>query len=177
MTPGCPERLEELELFSRGESDEAALEAHVRSCAGCAEELRLLAGERELVRRWSVAGAGRPQRLWEGVEKRLRRRRFAVRGAFAAAMLAAAAALLVAVEPRREEGVPPPSAEVALERAETDVRRAIDVLETQLAARGPLPPRPRLSILSAADSSARVRRLEGYTAYLRSLRRELAEEP
>jgi hypothetical protein len=84
-----------------------------------------------------------------------------------------------------------PGAQAALDRAEHDYLQAITALESRVEVRErQLPPavaqkrrmararsRAVIARARAPEPGARMRQLEGYAAYLRSMRRELEEAP
>jgi anti-sigma factor RsiW len=134
----CPRR-RELESCALGELPEARareVREHARGCEGCAEEMELLAEEKQLFARRAALPAPPPPAFAE-VMDRLRAegragRRTAVRARFWAALAAAAAiafALIRGGRPTPDEGPaapkiapePPPAAvEAAAARAEED---------------------------------------------------------
>jgi hypothetical protein len=179
---------DELERAARGETDLSAVQRiHIDGCDRCRRELGWLRAETRLTARALDATDGPAAPLWPAVQARVRaarRRRWAVRAAagFGAAAAAAVAIALVAPELRRseaEETELPPSAALALERADQDYRAAISVLEARVQARGGKGPhaqaRAGLSRARSAarEPAARVKLLEGYAAYMKSLRRSL----
>ncbi|MGZ6125413.1 MAG: anti-sigma factor family protein, partial [Myxococcales bacterium] len=147
MTHLQVEELEALALGEAGPDRAAAIEAHLRSCAGCSRELSWLRAERALLARRPVPETAH---LWPGVAARLRhpRRRphWAWRAAVAAAGAAAVAAFLLVtlrtapapVLPRQTQVArkqPRPAIDpktlAALDRAERDYRDAAKVLEDE----------------------------------------------
>jgi hypothetical protein len=79
------------------------------------------------------------------------------------------------------------SAAVAIDGAEAEYRRAAEVLETQAAARAHTPEQrkaiaqarkslQRARAAGSSDANGRVRVMEGYAVYLRSLRRALRDD-
>ena len=182
----CPSR-EDLEEVALG-GGRPEPRAHVAGCADCASRVAWLRKEEEIVSRWAAQDAAPTAHLWEGVRRRLaaqgRRRRTAT-GAFAAAV---AAGVLLLLRPSPEPPETTASAAAAIDEAEAEYGRAIESLETQVAARhggaqgqGGAIAQGRSSLLrarasSGRDPAGRVRLMEGYAAYLRSLRRALREE-
>ena len=172
--------------------DGAPAPVHTARCADCLRRLSFLRAERELLRRAAAEGEQPVEDLWPGVRARIashrRNRRFAV-----AALAAAGLAALVLLVPRRsfDRGGPAPGARAALDHAESEYLHAIEVLESRVALREQTLPaatleqrrdaraRSRAVIAQARgrEVPGRVRQLEGYAAYLRSLRRELEETP
>ncbi len=184
----CPGR-EALEEVALG-GGTAEARAHAAACPRCASRTGWLRREEEIVRRWAAQDDAPTAHLWEGVQRRLRasrRRRFL--GAAGCAAVLAAAAVLVARQPREQEPESTASAVAAIDQAEAEYRRAIDVLEAQVSARSEsASPREaalvrartglaRARAASGREPAGRVRVQEGYAAYLRSLRRALRERP
>jgi hypothetical protein len=186
MSPHLSTR--ELEEVAQG----AAVPPHVGGCARCSRKLSVLRAERELLRRAAARDGGSVNALWSGVQTRIAAQRSA-RRFWRGAIAAAAAVALVALLLRRSVDlpVPAPSAQAALDRAETEYLQAIDVLESSVQLREEGLPagaveqrraaraRTRAAIAQARapELAGRMRQLEGYAAYLRSLRRELDEWP
>jgi hypothetical protein len=168
----------------------AAVEAHARGCGVCGQRLEWLRRENEVIRSWAAPGDTDVERLWSdirsGIVRKPRRRWIP---AAALAMAAAVAMAVLVVHGNREGGAEEtPSAVNALARAEVDYARAVETLETQVAARHPAAGRQssalgrartglqRARASAGKDASARARILEGYAAYLKSLRRALQDE-
>jgi hypothetical protein len=189
--------VEVLEALARGRlPPERASEAsaHVRRCPACTEELAWLRAERALFDQRAQREPALPPEIWQNVERRIaerpRTRRIALAGALT---LAAAAAALILIwhpppppPPAAATPVtrPRPDANRVLDAAEQEYRQAIGVLEGELASaqrRGAVLPRWRddLSLArtvmadasgaAGRDPEARLRVLDGYAAYLRSL--------
>lgn len=173
--------------------DVTAVPSHVEACAACARKLSFLRAETALLRKAAARDAASTGALWAGVQARIARDRRRRRFAWASAGVAAAAAMAAAVAllPQRaldDDDVP--SAHAALDRAEHDYLHAIDVLESRVeVSERRLPPavaqkrrmarasaRALIARARAPEPGARMRQLEGYAAYLRSMRREL-EDP
>jgi hypothetical protein len=170
----------------------AAVPEHVRGCARCSRKLTVLRAERELLRRATARDEGSVEALWPGVRARIAADR-RTRRVWTGAVAAAAAIALIALLPRPAVDLPvaAPRAEAALKRAETEYLQAIDVLESRVELREEGLPagtveqrrtaraRTRAAIAQARapELAGRMRQLEGYAAYLRSLRRELDESP
>jgi hypothetical protein len=187
----CPSR-EDLDEVALGGGTAAARE-HAESCPQCSKRLEWLRKEEDLVRRWAAQDQAGTGHLWEGIQGRIaagRRRRWLALSACAAA--AAAAGLWFARMPGLpfDEPEGTASASAAIDRAEAEYGRAIDQLEAQVSAdrrdgagspkRGAALAQARNSLArarasSGRDAAGRVRLLEGYAAYLRSLRRALRE--
>lgn len=157
---------------------------HARDCPECARRIAMFLAESDAVRRWASKKDAPVEALWGGVQAQLQRPLWRRPAPWLAAAVAAAAALvLAAVLTRRgAEQEASPSAEIALEQAEHDYQAAIDVLESRLQKRGTmgrslLHARDRLRGARSVggDFTARVRVIEGYAAYLKSLRRALEE--
>jgi hypothetical protein len=103
------------------------------------------------------------------------------------AVAAAAAVAVVLLRPQHRDEEETRSAVVAIDGAEAEYRRAAEVLEAQATARARTPEQ-RKAIVQArnslqrarssgpSDAAGRVRVLEGYAAYLRSLRRALRDD-
>jgi hypothetical protein len=166
---------------------------HVAGCAQCMRRLSFLRAERELVRRAAARDEGPVDSLWRGVEGRIaRERRREMHPAWTAGLAAVAASALILFLPRatsrpeRSTG-----AHAVLDRAETEYLQAIDVLESRVERRERALPaaameqrrsaraqaRDVISHARAVEPAGRIRQLEGYAAYLRSLRRDLDEAP
>jgi hypothetical protein len=188
------EELEALALRHLDPARAADVEAHAASCAECARELAWARTEQGLFENRRPAPP--VDALWSGVAARIRlpRPHWARRIAIGAAAAAAAAAVLIfALRPAPK---PPASTEsnhaiadalATLDRAEADYRRAAAILEAEYsAARKNLDPelarrcdetlaRARSGLgdartMAAQDVNARLRILDGYAGYLRSLR-------
>jgi hypothetical protein len=180
----CPSR-EELDALAAGAGTPTAA-AHASACGRCARRVSWLRREAGLVRRWAALDDAPTAHLWEGVRQRIaarRRRKWAASAGAGALMAVAAFAGLQAMR-RIPPPQAPPSASAAIDRAEADYGRAIEALEAQVAARSPDPKRAlarahggisRARSGGGRDPASRVRVLEGYAAYLRSLRRALRE--
>ena len=174
---------EQLEALNAGAPLSQAVQAHFDACATCQRELAILRAERTALHASLDATDGPALPLWAGVEAKLRtqrRRRWAVRGSFVtiAAAVAAAAVLLVGVRPEpSEEPELTPSAALALDRADAEYRAAISVLEARAGRHASddshAHARAGLSLARAGARAPAARRklLEGYAAYLKSLRR------
>jgi hypothetical protein len=179
----------ELEEIAQG----APAPAHTARCARCLRKLSFLRAEGELFRRAAAGDEGSVERLWPGVQARIARRRRARRAWTASLAAAAAAAALIVALPGRISHGPPaaPGARAALDRAETEYLRAIQALESSVELREQALPeaaveqrraarartRAAITHARAPEVAGRMRQLEGYAAYLRSLRRELDEAP
>jgi hypothetical protein len=182
----CPSKAE-LEEVALG-SGRPEPRAHAAGCPDCAARLAWLRKEEEIVSRWAAQDGAPTGHLWDGVRRRIagqRRRRRTAAAGFAAAI---AASFLVLLRPSAELPQTTASAAAAIDEAEAEYGRAIESLEAQVAARhggaqgqGGAIAQGRSSLLRARTSSGRdpagrVRLMEGYAAYLRSLRRALREE-
>ena len=172
--------------------DGAPAPMHTARCADCLRRLAFLRAERELLRRAAADGARSVEDLWPGVQQRIashrRHRRLAI-----AALAAAGLAAVVLLVPRRsfDRGGAAPGARAALDHAESEYLHAIEVLESRVELREQSLPagtleqrrdararsRAVIAQARAREVPGRVRQLEGYAAYLRSLRRELEETP
>lgn len=149
--------------------------------------------ERELIRRAAARDEAPVEPLWAGVQARIargRRRRFI--GWASGVAAAAAAVVIVTVLPRGTEldDEETPAAAAALDKAESEYLHAINTLESRVERREQSLPaaaiesrrmaraRTRAALMraQAPEASARVRQIEGYAAYLRSLRRELDDQ-
>ena len=178
--PDLVHPFEELEGVALGGAVPAGLQAHLDACPRCRSELAVLRSGRRALQAALDATDGPALPLWRGVEARLRarqRRRWAVRGGFA---VAAAAAVVLAVAVRPEPAEEPeltPSAALALDRADEEYRAAISVLEARAARPAGEDSHARaraglsLARAGAREPAARRKLLEGYAAYLKSLRR------
>jgi hypothetical protein len=192
------EELEALALVEGGGAHPSAdVSAHLAGCAECRAAVEVLRAERALYRRLGDAAEGDAAKLWPGVEQRIaerkeRARRRRGRAAMLLGGLAAAAALVLAVLPARrpteaahDDDDATSSAETALSTAEVDYRRAISTLESKLPAAAQsssalVRARRGLTLARAAslrDPHGRIRLIEGYAAYLKSLRRALDSPP
>jgi hypothetical protein len=187
----CPGR-ESLDACAAGETAPeraAAIEAHARSCGLCGQRLEWLRRENEAIRAWAAPGDTDVERLWAGIRSGIARkpaRRWIPAAALAAA--AAAAMAVLVLHGNRDAGEEEtPSAARALARAEVDYAHAVAALEAKVEARHPAGRqanalgRARTGLQRARDSagrdaSARARVLEGYAAYLKSLRRALQDD-
>jgi hypothetical protein len=186
------EHLSSMDLEELGSG--AAVPAHLEACPACARKLSFLRAEAVLLRRAAAHDAGSVDALWPGVQARVARHRRRRHVAWASAGFAAAAAMAaaVAILPQRaldDDDVPSSSA--ALDRAEHDYLHAIRVLESRVeVSEQHLPTavaqkrrmaraqaRAAIARSRAREPGARMRQLEGYAAYLRSMRRELEEDP
>jgi hypothetical protein len=188
MTPGCDrEALDALVLGRLGAEGEAEVIAHARGCAACSEELAWLRTERALFTERREAAL--PPEIWQAVERRISERPRPSRRATVAAValaLGAAAALAIAVHPWTEAPRPTalavarPDPGRVLDAAEQEYRQAIAVLEGELAGSAVAPRwRDDLAIARSGvadartaagrDPEQRLRVLEGYATYLRSL--------
>jgi len=172
--------------------DGTVVPPHATRCARCRRKLALLRVERELLRRAAARDASPIEPLWPGVQARIDRHR-RNRRIVMSALAAAAAAVIVALSPWRSADVPPVTAgaRAALDRAEGEYLHAIQVLESRVELREQALPSPALEARRSArartraaiaharapEPAGRMRQLEGYAAYLRSLRRELDEAP
>jgi hypothetical protein len=182
----CPSK-DELEEVALG-SGRPEPRAHAGGCPDCAARIAWLRKEEEIVSRWAAQDGAPTAHLWAGVRRGIaaqRRRRRIAGGGVAAAV---AAGVLVLLRPSAEPPETTASAAAAIDEAEAEYARAIESLEAQVAARrggaqgqaGAIA-QGRSSIqraraTSGRDPAGRVRMLEGYAAYLRSLRRALREE-
>jgi len=189
----CPGR-EALEACAAGEATPqraAAIEAHASECGTCGQRLEWLRRENQVIRDWAAPGDAGVERLWAGIHAGIRPKRASRRWipAVAVATLAAAAMALFAVHGRMEsDEEETASAQSAIALAESDYARAAATLEAQVAARHPAGGRQanalgrartglqRARASAGNDASARARVLEGYAAYLRSLRRALQDD-
>jgi hypothetical protein len=188
----CPGR-DALDACAAGETAPeraAAIEAHARGCGICGPRLEWLCRENEAIRAWAAPHDAGVERLWAGIRSgiaRKPRRRWIP--AAALAMAAGAVVAVLVVHGNRETGAEETASAVnALARAEVDYARAVETLETQVAARHPAAGRQssalgrartglqRARASAGKDASARARILEGYAAYLKSLRRALQDE-
>jgi hypothetical protein len=167
----------------------AAIEAHAGGCGTCRQRLEWVRRENEAIRAWAAPGDTDVERLWAGVRSGIARkpaRRWIPAAALATAAATALAVIVVHGKMESADGETP-SAASALASAEVDYARAVATLEAQVAARHP-PGRQanalgrartglqRARISAGKDASARVRVLEGYAAYLKSLRRALQDD-
>ena len=186
----CPGR-DALDACAAGETAPeraAAIEAHARGCGICGPRLEWLRRENDAIRAWAPRDAD-VERLWVGIRSgiaRKPRRRWIPAAALATAAAAAMAVLVVHANSETGEEQTP-SAGNALARAEVDYANAVATLEAKVAARHPAGRqanalgRARTGLQRARDSagrdaSARARVLEGYAAYLKSLRRALQDD-
>jgi hypothetical protein len=187
----CPGR-EALDACAAGETAPeraAAIEAHARGCGLCGQRLEWLRRENEAIRAWAAPGDTDVEPLWAGIRSGIARK--PARRWIPAAALATAAAVAMAVlvvHGKTDTGdEETPSAVSALARAEVDYAHAIATLEAKVAARHPAGRqanalgRARTGLQGARasagkDASARARVLEGYAAYLKSLRRALQDD-
>jgi anti-sigma factor RsiW len=166
--------------------------AHVARCTDCMRRLAFLRAERELVRRAAARDDGPVETLWRGVQGRIARdRQRRIRVVSTAGLAAAAAAAMIVFLPRRISHERAGGSQAALDHAETEYLQAIHVLESRVEVRErTLSPstaeqrraaraqaRAVISYARAPEPAGRIRQLEGYAAYLRSLRRELDETP
>jgi hypothetical protein len=171
----------------------ASAPTHVARCADCMRRLSFLRAEQELLRRAAAQDDGPVEVLWRGVQGRIARdRQRSSHVVWTAGVAAAAAAALIFFLPRgiSDERVAA-TAQAALDRAETEYLQAIHVLESRVELREQALPtaaaeqrraaraqaRAVISHARAPEPAGRIRQLEGYAAYLRSLRRELDEAP
>lgn len=177
----CPAR----ELLEEGDPSVAA---HVAGCSRCSARASYLQQEKDAVRKWAAQDSAPTAHLWSGVQSRIRaqRRRRWIYGSIGAAAAAAALAVTVAY-PRPMELDDSPSAELAIDGAETQYQHAAEVLEQQVTARAHTPEQRRAIVqaraslqharsIGSADTAGRVHVLEGYAVYLRSLRRALRDD-
>jgi hypothetical protein len=192
------EELESLALGQLAQARVAEVEAHAGSCAECARELAWARAERKLLARRPAPATGALWAgVAAHIRPRVHRPHWARRIALAVAAAAAAAALILSLRPQHlVPAVKPESSDssgaiadalATLDRAESDYRRAAAVLEQEYtAARKNLDPelarrcdetlsRARTNLgdarnLAAQDVNARMRVLDGYAGYLRSLR-------
>ena len=194
------EDLEALALGQLAPPRAAEVEAHAAGCAECARELQWARTEQALFSQRSerpvdALWAGVAARL--GKPRNAHRPHWARRIALTAGAAAAAAVLIVALRPRTAPRPPDVTASesnnaiadalATLDKAEADYRRAAVVLEAEYAsARKNLDPelarrcdetlsRARTGLgdartMAAQDVNARMRVLDGYAGYLRSLR-------
>jgi hypothetical protein len=166
----------------------AAVEEHAGRCASCGRRLTWIRRENEAIRS-SAAHAGTDiETLWGPIRSRIERKRRPcwLAPAATAAAFAAASVLLLA-HLRTEDAEQTPSAAAAMTRAEQEYSTDVAVLEAQVEARhapagrkDSALTRTRHGLASARasagdDPGARVRLLEGYAAYLKSLRRALQD--
>jgi hypothetical protein len=193
------EAIEALVLGELSPERAAEVAAHAESCAACAKEREMLRAERALLARRAQAEPALPPQIWREVQRRIETpRRWWRWGAVAATAMAAGAAALVLAWPRPRPAPVPQVAtapapapvrstpDIVLDAAEQQYRQAIAVLEGELAqARGRLAPnqarrwektfsaaREEVALLASArtaDPETRVRALDGYAAYVRSL--------
>ena len=190
--------VELLEALARGDlPPERASEAsaHVRRCPTCTQELAWLRAERALFGKRAQREPALPPEIWQNVERRIaerpRTRRMALAGTALTLAAAAAALILIWHSPPPPPPTaatpatrPRPDANHVLDAAEQEYQQAIGVLEGELATaqrRGAVLPRWRddLSLArtvmadasgaAGRDPEARLRVLDGYAAYLRSL--------
>jgi hypothetical protein len=173
--------------------DGAPAPVHVAGCADCMRRLAFLRAERELLRRAAAREDVPVEALWRGVQGRIardRQRRSHV--VWTAGLAAAAAAAMIVFLPRRiSHEHAGGGAQAALDRAETEYLEAIHVLESRVELRERIlhpsaaeqrraaraQTRAVISHARVPEAAGRIRQLEGYAAYLRSLRRELDEVP
>jgi hypothetical protein len=193
------EDLEALAIGQLGQPRAAEAEAHAAGCAECARELQWSRTEQALFSRRSVKPvdslwAGIAARI--ETPRRIHRPHWARRVALTAAATAAAAVLIVALRPQAPRAPDVTASEsnnaiadalATLDKAEADYRRAASVLEAEYkSSRKNLDPelarrcdetlaRARSGLgdartMAAQDVNARIRVLDGYAGYLRSLR-------
>ncbi|TMA17012.1 MAG: hypothetical protein E6J86_01775 [Deltaproteobacteria bacterium] len=165
MTHVPAEELESLALDELPRDRAAQVEAHAAACPQCARELSWLRAEQTLLARRPPAQTAH---LWAAIAARLRHPRRATRQ-------------------QRERPAIDPKALAALDRAEADYKDAAKVLEAEYARLRPrLDPemarrwdetltRARAQLgesraVAADDVNVRMRVLDGYAGYLRSLR-------
>jgi hypothetical protein len=176
----CPAReaLDELALHG-GDLDQCR--AHLAACARCSARVEWVRREAEAVRQWAAQDDAPVAHLWAGVQSRIRtrlRQRFVAVGA---AGLAIAALFFARPHVDVETTA---SALTAIDGAEVEYRKAAEALEGQVAAQVRTPDQrkaiaqartslQRARLAGARDAAGRVRVLEGYATYLRSLRRAL----
>ena len=189
----CPGR-EALEACAASEAPPqraAAIEAHARDCGTCRQRLEWLRRENRAIRAWAAPGDTDVERLWSGIQAGIGRKPSSRRRWIPAAAIATAAAAmaLFVVHGRTEsDEEETASAQTAIALAESDYALAAATLEAQVAARHPAGGRQasalgrartglqRARASAGTDASARARVLEGYAAYLRSLRRALQDD-
>jgi hypothetical protein len=188
----CPSR-EQLDEFAlRGDEAPASDAAHVAACPRCGARVAWVRREAEAVRKWAARDDAPVDELWSSVQARIRAgrgRRWLADRRWLGAGLAVAAAAAVAVVLVRSPAEPEEtrSAAVAIDGAEAEYRRAAEVLETQAAARAHTPEQrkaiaqartslQRARAAGSSDAAGRVRVMEGYAVYLRSLRRALRDD-
>jgi hypothetical protein len=189
----CPSR-EQLDEFALRSDESPELDAgHVAACPRCAARVAWVRREAEVVRKWAAQDDAPVGELWSSVQARIRagrtRRWLGDRRWLGAglAVAAAAAVALVVLRSQTEEREETRSAAVAIDGAEAEYRRAAEVLETQAAARAHTPEQrkaiaqarkslQRARAAGASDTAGRVRVMEGYAVYLRSLRRALRDD-
>ena len=192
----CPGR-EALDACAAGElaaERAAAVDSHAAQCVACGKRLAWLRRENQAIRSWAAQDEGDLEPLWGGIQARLAQKPAQRRWGWTA-LPAAAAALVAAMlvlhgrAPLEEEM---PSTAAAIARAEADYAGAVATLEAQVSARHPPAGRHESALsralsrtrsglatarASAGDEPAgRVRLLEGYAAYLKSLRRALQDD-
>jgi hypothetical protein len=186
----CPGR-EALDACAAGElgpAPAAAVEAHAAECVACGRRLAWLHRENGAIRAWAGAGEEDVERRWGGVRARITQPGWRRKLPVAIAACVAAGALIADGLQEKVEAEQTPSAAAAMVLAEREYTGAIHELETLVATRerqgGRQEPalgraRSGLALARASagdDPAARVRLLEGYAAYLKSLRRVLREE-
>jgi len=189
----CPGR-EALESCAAGEAPPQralAIEAHARECRTCGQRLEWMRRENQAIRSWAAPSDADVERLWAGIRAGIGHKPSSRRWIPAAAIATAAAAAmaLFVVHGRTEsDEEETSSAQSAIAMAESDYARAAATLEAQVAARHPAGGRQATALGRARtglqrarasagnDASARARVLEGYAAYLRSLRRALQDD-
>jgi hypothetical protein len=173
-------------------ADGAPMPLHAARCAECLRRLSFLRAERELLRRTAARDERSVEPLWSGVQARIARQQRSHRVVTAALAAAALGGVIVLVARPIHRSPPTPAGpRAALDRAESEYLQAIDVLESRIEVRErELPPaalaerraartrtRSAIAQARARELPGRMRQLEGYAAYLRSLRRELEEAP
>ena len=174
MTHPTQEELEAVALGRSGEPRAGEIEAHVAGCTDCSRELAWLRAERTLLERRPLLQTAH---LWPGVAARLEHPRRRTHWAWRIAV---------------ERSAIDPKTLAALDRAEADYRNAAKVLEGEYDRLRPrLDPelarrwdetltRARAQLgasraVAADDVNVRMRVLDGYAGYLRSLRDLLQE--
>jgi hypothetical protein len=184
----CPPREQLDECALHGDE---SIETHVASCPRCSARAAWVRREAEAVRKWAAQDDAPVAELWTSVQSRIRaghrRRRWLGVGA-GVAVAAAAALAVVFVRPRvAEPEETTQSAALAIDGAEAEYRKAAEVLERQAAARARTPEQHKAiaqarsslqhaRLAGSSDAAGRVRVLEGYAVYLRSLRRALRDD-